>query len=99
MRVLRTGKEGRLFAGLFRCLTPGTLDVGGGALPAAAGFGDLSRDFDRPMAELARRAGYELIERATQKDGNLLEVRMTPEWLRARATDEHLHAASAIYQM
>ena len=99
IRVLRTGEEGWIFSDVIQTVTPSTLGSAGGQAALTAGFGDLSRDFDRLMGSLAQRAGYSLIERASQKGGDTLEVTMTPEWLRSGSTDEHLFAASAIYQM
>lgn len=99
VRVLRTGEEGWIFGDLIQPVTPSTLGIGGGPAALTAGFGDLSRDFDRLMGTLGQRAGLSLASKVSQREGNTLEVTLTPDWLRAGSTEEHLFAASAIYQM
>lgn len=99
VRVLRTGEEGWIFSEL---LTPGTATtLGGPGEPplAPAGFGDLSRDFDRLMGMLNQRAGYALVEKIRPHDGNALDVSLTPQWLRDGSRDEHMLTALTIYQM
>jgi hypothetical protein len=100
VRVLRTGEEGWIFVDLVQPVATSTLGGGaGGPTPVTAGFGDLSRDFDRLMGELTQRYGFSLFDRIHQAGGDLLEVTMSPQWLRAGSDDEHLLAAAAIYQM
>ena len=98
VRVLRTGEEGWIFGNLIEPLTATTL--GDGAAGAAtAGFAALSRDFDRLMGNLTQRYGFPLFEKVNQASDNTLEATLTPQWLRAGSDDEHLLAATAIYQM
>ncbi len=99
VRVLRTGEEGWIFGDLVE--NTGTSTLGGGAGGVAeAGFGDLSRDFDRLMGVVAQRYGFPLFERVNQAGGDdSLEVTASEGWLRAGSRDEHLLAATAIYQM
>jgi hypothetical protein len=99
VRVLRTGEEGWIFGDLIAPVATTTLGGGGGASIASAGFGDLSRDFDRLMGQLSRRHGFPLFDDIRQVEGNTLEVPITAQWLRAGSADEHLLAATAIYQM
>jgi uncharacterized protein YgiM (DUF1202 family) len=99
VRVLRTGEEGWIFGDLIAAVATTTLGGGGGASPATAGFGDLSRDFDRLMGQLSQRHGFPLFGEVRQAEGNTLEVPITAQWLRAGSADEHLLAATAIYQM
>lgn len=99
VRVLRTGEEGWIFSEL---LTPGaTSTLGGPAGPAIvpAGFGDLSRDFDRLMGLVNQRAGYALVQKIRPHDGNALDVSLTPQWLRDGSRGEHVMTALTIYQM
>lgn len=99
VRVLRTGEEGWIFSEL---LTPAaTSTLAGPAEPAIApaGFGDLSRDFDRLMGMLNQRAGYALVQKIRPHDGNALDVSLTSQWLRDGSRDEHVMTALAIYQM
>ena len=99
VRVLRTGEEGWIFGDLIAPVATTTLGGGGGASIASAGFGDLSRDFDRLMGQLSQRHGFPLFDDIRQVEGNTLEVPITAQWLRAGSADEHLLAATAIYQM
>jgi Bacterial SH3 domain len=99
VRVLRTGEEGWIFGDLIAPVATTTLGGGGGASAATAGFGELSRDFDRLMGQLAQRHGFPLFDQVRQLDGTTLEATLTPDWLRAGSADEHLLAATAIYQM
>jgi hypothetical protein len=99
VRVLRTGEEGWIFGDLIAPVATTTLGGGGGAAVATAGFGELSRDFDRLMGQLAQRHGFPLFDQVRQLDGTTLEATLTPDWLRAGSADEHLLAATAIYQM
>jgi Bacterial SH3 domain len=99
VRVLRTGEEGWIFGDLVAPVATTTLGGGGGASVATAGFGDLSRDFDRLMGQLAQRHGFPLFDQVRQLDGTTLEATLAPDWLRAGSADEHLLAATAIYQM
>jgi hypothetical protein len=99
VRVLRTGEEGWIFGDLIAPVATTTLGGGGGASVATAGFGDLSRDFDRLMGQLAQRHGFPLFDQVRQLDGTTLEATLAPDWLRAGSADEHLLAATAIYQM
>jgi Bacterial SH3 domain len=98
VRVLRTGEEGWIFADLIEPLAPTTLSGGVVGLPTA-GFAELSPDFDRLMANLTQRYGYPLFATMRQTGDNTLEGTLTPHWLRAGSDDEHLLAATAIYQM
>ncbi|MEK0082500.1 SH3 domain-containing protein [Benzoatithermus flavus] len=98
VRVLRTGEEGWIFGNLVEPVAASTLG-GGEAVVAHAGFQELSRDFDRLMGVLAQRYGFPLFEKVHQAGNNTLEVTLTPQWLRAGSDDEHLLAATAIYQM
>lgn len=98
VRVLRTGEEGWIFGDLVEPVAASTLGSGE-AGETNAGFQDLSRDFDRLMGTLARRYGFPLFERVQQAGGNTLEATLSPQWLRAGSDDEHLLAATAIYQM
>ena len=98
VRVLRTGEEGWIFGNLIEPVATSTLQGGEGGV-ASAGFGDLSRDFDRLMGALTQRYGFSLFDRVTPTGGDTLEVQMTEDWLRAGSRDEHLLAAAAIYQM
>lgn len=98
VRVLRTGEEGWIFGRLIEPVATSTLGGGAGGI-ASAGFGDLSRDFDRLMGALAQRYGFPLFEKVTPTGGDALEVTMTEDWLRAGSQDEHMLAAAAIYQM
>ena len=99
VRVLRTGEEGWIFGDLVAPVATTTLGGGGGASVATAGVGDLSRDFDRLMGQLAQRHGFPLFDQVRQLDGTTLEATLAPDWLRAGSADEHLLAATAIYQM
>jgi hypothetical protein len=99
VRVLRTGEEGWIFGDLIAPVATTTLGGGGGPAIATAGFGDLSRDFDRLMGQLAQRHGFPLFDQVRQLDGTTLEATLAPDWLRAGSADEHLLAATAIYQM
>ena len=47
----------------------------------------------------AKRYGFPLFAKVTPVGGDALEVTMTEHWLRAGSQDEHLLAATAIYQM
>ena len=98
VRVLRTGEEGWIFGRLIEPLTPTTLGDGAVGSPSA-GFGELSPDFDRLMANLAQRFGFPLFTSVRQAGDNTLEATLTPQWLRAGSDDEHLLAATATYQM
>lgn len=98
VRVLRTGEEGWIFGRLIEPVATSTLSGGEGGI-ASAGFGDLSRDFDRLMGSLTQRYGFSLFDRVSPAGGDTLEVRMSEDWLRAGSQDEHLLAAAAIYQM
>jgi len=98
VRVLRTGEEGWVFGNLIEPLATSTLSGGEGGV-ASAGFGDLSRDFDRLLGSLTQRYGFPLFDRVSPTGGDTLEVKMTEHWLRAGSQDEHLLAAAAIYQM
>jgi hypothetical protein len=98
VRVLRTGEEGWIFGRLIEPLTPTTLGDGAVSSPSA-GFGELSPDFDRLMANLAQRFGFPLFTSVRQAGDNTLEATLTPQWLRAGSDDEHLLAATATYQM
>jgi uncharacterized protein YgiM (DUF1202 family) len=98
VRVLRTGEEGWVFGNLIEPLATSTLSGGEGGV-ASAGFGDLSRDFDRLLGSLTQRYGFPLFDRVSPAGGDTLEVKMTEHWLRAGSQDEHLLAAAAIYQM
>jgi hypothetical protein len=99
VRVLRTGEEGWIFGDLVEPVVATTLGGAGGAAVPSAGFGDLSRDFDRLMGSLAQRYGFPLFEKVQQAGNDTLEATLTPQWLRAGSDDEHLLAATAIYQM
>lgn len=99
VRVLRTGEEGWMFGEL---LTPGmTSTLGQNGHPAlkTAGFGDLSRDFDRLMGLVNQRAGYALVEKIRPHDGNALDVSLSEDWYRDGSRDEHMLTAITIYQM
>lgn len=99
VRVLRTGEEGWIFSEL---LTPAATSTLGGPIEPAlkpAGFGDLSRDFDQLMAQLNQRAGYALVQKVRPRDGNALDVSLTPQWLRDGSRDDHVLTALTIYQM
>lgn len=98
VRVLRTGEEGWIFGDLVEPVATTTLGGGEGGI-ASAGFGDLSRDFDRLMGSLTQRTGFPLFEKVTPTGGDTLEVTVSEDWLRAGSQDEHLLAAAAIYQM
>ena len=98
VRILRTGEEGWIFGNLIEPLTATTLGAGNGS-SVTAGFGELSRDFDRLMGNLTQRYGFALFETVRQASDNTLEATLTPQWLRAGSDDEHLLAATAIYQM
>lgn len=98
VRVLRTGEEGWIFGDLVEPVATTTLAGGEGGI-ASAGFGDLSRDFDRLMGSLTQRTGVPLFEKVTPTGGDTLEVTVSDDWLRAGSQDEHLLAATAIYQM
>lgn len=98
VRVLRTGEEGWVFGNLVEPVGTSTLGGGAGGI-AEAGFGDLSRDFDRLMGHVAQRYGFPLFDRVNQAGGDTLEVTASEDWLRAGSRDEHLLAATAIYQM
>lgn len=98
VRVLRTGEEGWIFGDLIEPVATSTLAGGEGGV-ASAGFGDLSRDFDRLLGALTQRYGFPLFDRVTPAGNGALEVRMSESWLRAGSQDEHLLAAAAIYQM
>ena len=87
-----------MFAQLLEPVATSTLDTVGAA-PATAGFGELSRDFDRLMAAVDERRGFSLFDRVRPGDGNLLEVTASEGWLRAGSADEHRLAAVAVYQM
>jgi Bacterial SH3 domain len=99
VRVLRTGEEGWIFADLIEPVGTTTLGGGEGGSAGGAGFADLSRDFDRVMGQLSQRHGFPLFGEVRQAEGNTLEVPITAQWLRAGSADEHLLAATAIYQM
>ena len=99
VRVLRTGEEGWIFSEL---LTPSVASTLGGPVEPAlkpAGFAELSRDFDLLMGQLNQRAGYALVENVRQRDGNALEISLTPQWLRDGSRDDHVLTALAVYQM
>jgi uncharacterized protein YgiM (DUF1202 family) len=98
VRVLRTGEEGWIFGDLIEPTATSTLAGGEGGV-AGAGFGDLSRDFDRLLGSLTQRYGFALFDRVSPAGGDTLEVTMSEDWLRAGSQDEHLLAAAAIYQM
>jgi hypothetical protein len=51
------------------------------------------------MGQLAQRHGFPLFDQVRQLDGTTLEATLAPGWLRAGSADEHLLAATAIYQM
>jgi hypothetical protein len=98
VRVLRTGEEGWIFSDLVEPLAPTTLSGGVSGWPSA-GFTDLSPDFDRLMANVSQRYGFRLFQSVRQTGDNTLEATLTPQWLRAGSDDEHLLAATAMYQM
>jgi SH3-like domain-containing protein len=97
VRTLRTGEEGWVFSELLEPVSTSTLETTGTA-PATAGFGELSRDFDRLMATVDERRGFSLFDRVRQ-DGSSLEVTASETWLRAGSADEHTMSALAVYQM
>jgi uncharacterized protein YgiM (DUF1202 family) len=97
VRVLRTGEEGWIFGDLVEPVTASTL--GGGTAEPAAGFVELSRDFDRLMGNLTQRYGFPLFDKVHQAGGDTLEATLSAQWLRAGSADEHLLAAIAVYQM
>jgi hypothetical protein len=99
VRVLRTGEEGWIFSELLTPSMTSTLGENGAVAIAPAGFVDLSRDFDRLMGLVNQRAGYPLVQNVRQRDGNVLDVSLTPEWLRDGSRDEHMLTALTIYQM
>jgi hypothetical protein len=99
VRVLRTGEEGWIFSELLTPSMISTLSGNGAAGLAPAGFAELSRDFDRLMGLVNQRAGYPLVQNVRQRDGNALDVSLTPAWLRDGSRDEHVLTALTIYQM
>lgn len=97
VRVIRTGEEGWIFGDLIEEVQTSTLGAEGWA---SAGFGDLSRDFDRMMSLVNQRFGLATVQRVEQRANNEgLAVTMTPEWLRAGSDREHVLTALAVYQM
>ena len=82
VRVLQTGEEGWIFGNLIEPLTPSTLGGGGGTI--TAGFGELSRDFDRLMGNLTQRYGFPLFEKVRQAGDNTLEATLTPQMAPSR---------------
>jgi hypothetical protein len=99
VRVLRTGEEGWIFSELLTPAMTSTLLRNGDPALMTAGFGDLSRDFDRLMGLVNQRAGYALVEKVRPHDGNALDVSLTEEWYRDGSRDEHMLTALTIYQM
>ncbi|MGD9507145.1 MAG: SH3 domain-containing protein [Geminicoccaceae bacterium] len=98
VRVLRTGEEGWMFGNLLEPLTPTTLGAEAVQLPSA-GFRELAPDFDRLLGNLAQRYGFPLFESVRPEGSNGLRVTLSPQWLRAGSADEHLLAATAVYEM
>jgi uncharacterized protein YgiM (DUF1202 family) len=98
VRVLRTGEEGWMFGNLLEPLSATTLSDAAVMAPAA-GFRELSPEFDRLLGNLAQRNGFALFESVRQAGDNTLELTLSPQWLRAGSGDEHLLAATAVYEM
>jgi hypothetical protein len=98
VRVLRTGEEGWMFGNLLESLTPTTLGAQAVQAPTA-GFRELAPDFDRLLGNLTQRYGFPLFESVRQEGNNELRVTLSPQWLRAGSADEHLLAATAVYEM
>jgi hypothetical protein len=98
VRVLRTGEEGWMFGDLLEPIAPTTLVPQPVRIPSA-GFGELAPDFDRLLGNLAQRHGFPLFESVRQQGTNTLQLTLSPQWLRAGSADEHLLAATAVYEM
>lgn len=98
VRVLRTGEEGWMFGNLLEPLTPTTLGAEAVQIPSA-GFREVAPDFDRLLGNLAQRYGFPLFESVRPEGNNELQVTLSPHWLRAGSADEHLLAATAVYEM
>lgn len=98
VRVLRTGEEGWMFGNLLEPLSPSALGAVAAVEPTS-GFRELAPDFDRLLGNLSQRYGFPLFASVVQAGGNRLELTVSPQWLRAGSADEHLLAATAVYEM
>lgn len=99
VRVLRTGEEGWVFGDLVGPVSSSSLGAGMPALPVAPGLAELSRDLDRLLASVSERRGVPLFTRLRQPGNDTLEATLSEPWLRAGSGDEHLMAATALYEM
>jgi hypothetical protein len=101
VRVLRTGEEGWIYAGLLEQVAPSGLLSGDGAqgVGGDAGFLQLSEGFDRLLRRVDGDLGYRTVEEATPVADGVLRVRPTEAWLRAGGRDSHIMGALAFYQL
>lgn len=97
VRVIRTGEEGWISGSLVERVSQSALlgqDQG-----TAAGFVDLSENFDLALRGINGVVGHPVVREVRQGDGGSLRVTPTGEWLRATSRDAHLMTALAVYQM
>jgi hypothetical protein len=95
VRVLRTGEEGWIYGDLVRRTAQSTI----GRRVSAAGFGRLSRDFDRLIEAINEQIGFPMVGAIDQGPNNTLRVTPTPEWMLNTGRDAKLYAGLALYQM
>jgi uncharacterized protein YgiM (DUF1202 family) len=97
VRVLQTGEEGWIFAGLLETVSQSGLSPG--AEGSDAGFLQLSESFDVLMRRINTQLGYPVVEAIEQTGEGTLRVVPTRQWLRDGSREAHMMAAAAIYQM
>lgn len=98
VRVVRTGEEGWVSGSLVERVSQSALGTDGGG-GMAAGFVDLSENFDLALRGVNGVIGYPVVSQVRQGEGNALRVTPTGEWLRATSRDAHVMTALAVYQM
>ena len=97
VRVLETGEEGWIFAGLLETVAPSGLSPG--TAGTDAGFLQLSESFDVLMRRINTQLGYPVVDTVEQTGDGTLRIVPTRQWLRDGSREAHMMAAAAIYQM
>ena len=97
VRVLKSGEEGWIYSEIVQVVSQSGLGEAG-TDNTQAGFGKLSAEFDKIVAQIDQTTGYTLASKVEQK-GNALRVVPTPEWLLGTGRDAKLYAAAALYAM
>jgi hypothetical protein len=96
VRVLKSGEEGWIYSGMVQVVSQSGLGEAGA--DPQSGFGKLSADFDKLVAQIDQAVGYSIAGKVEQK-GNALRVVPTAEWLLGTGRDAKLYAAAALYAM